>query len=122
MTTALNTVEGYANATEDTFDTFFLPSLQQMNVNPQLADVEGDYFEYWRSRLGLTGYAGTGSSNIYDAFKIPALNVNSAQYVRLRSAARGYAGLTWSVYSSGYVYYGSNASYAYRFSPVCVIC
>ena len=121
VTTALNTVEGYENPTEDTFDTFFVPSLQQMFVNPQLANVEGDYFEYWKSRLGRTSYAGTGSSNVFDAFKIPALNANSAQSVRLRSAARGYALSAWHVGSSGYVYY-YNASAAFRFSPVCVIC
>lgn len=121
VTTALNTVEGYDDATEDTFDAFFLPSLQQMNVTPQLANVEGDVFEYWRSRLGSSSYVGTGSSNVFDAFKIPALNAYSAQGVRLRSAYRGYAYYTWNVYSSGYVS-TNTASAAHRFSPVCVIC
>jgi hypothetical protein len=121
VTTALNTVEGFTDATEDTFDTFFLPSLQQMNVSPQLANVEGDVFEYWRSRLGKNTYVGTGSSNVFDAFKIPALNSNSAQTVRLRSAYRGNAHNTWIVTSSGYVNYNT-ASAASRFSPVCVIC
>ena len=120
VTTALNTVEGYENATEDTFDTFFLPSLEQMNVQPQLAGVEGSYFEYWRSRLGLNKFAGW-HPNVYDAFKIPALNASSPQNVRLRSANRGNAYNTWFVNSSGYVgNYG--ASTAPRFSPVCVIC
>ena len=121
VTTALNTVEGFTDATEDTFDTFFLPSLQQMNVSPQLANVEGDVFEYWRARLGKNTYVGTGSNNVFDAFKIPALNANSAQAVRLRSAIRGNAYDTWYVYSSGCVY-SSHASTASRFSPVCVIC
>lgn len=121
VTTALNTVEGYSEATEDTYDTFFLPSLQQMYVTPQLANVEGNYFEYWKSRLGRSSYAGTGENNKYDAFKIPAINANSAQFVRLRSAYRGYAHYAWSVNSSGYVSY-NYASYALRFSPVCVIC
>ena len=122
VTTALNTVEGFTDATEDTFDTFFLPSLQQMNVTPQLANVEGDVFEYWRARLGRNTYVGTGSSNVFDAFKIPALNANSAQYVRLRSAHRGGANGAWYVNSSGCVTYYYYASSAYRFSPVCVIC
>lgn len=122
VTTALNTVEGFTDATEDTFDTFFLPSLQQMNVNPQLANVEGDVFEYWRARLGKTGYVGTSSNNVFDAFKIPALNAASAQIVHLRSAIRGYAYHTWLVSSSGYVLYYLHTSGAYRFSPVCVIC
>jgi len=122
VTTALNTVEGYSEATEDTFDTFFLPALQQMYIQPQLENAEGNYFEYWKDRLGLSSYAGTGSSNVFDAFKIPALNANSAQYVRLRSATRGSAGSAWYVYSSGYVSSGGGATSAYRFSPVCVIC
>lgn len=121
VTTALNTVEGFTDATEDTFDTFFLPSLQQMNVTPQLANVEGDVFEYWRARLGKSTYVGTGSNNVFDAFKIPALNANSAQSVRVRSAYRGDAYSPWLVSSSGYVS-GSYASSAFRFSPVCVIC
>ena len=121
VTTALNTVEGFQTATEDTFDTFFLPSLEQMNVVPQLRGAEGDVFEYWQQRLGKSDFVGTGSANIFDAFKIPAINAGSAQHVRLRSALRGGASYTWYVNSSGYVSY-YNASTASRFSPVCVIC
>lgn len=124
VTTALNTVDGHSNTTEDTFDTFFLASLEQMNGTPQLANVEGPYFEYWRRRLGLNGFAATGSANIYENYKIPAINAQtSPQSVRLRSASRTSANRAWHVNSSGYLssYYGS-ASYAYRFLPVCVIC
>ena len=121
VTTALNSVEGHANATEDTFDTFFLPGLEQMNVTPQLDDAEGDVFEYWRARLGLSGYAPTGSGNAFDAFRIPALNANSAQSVRLRSANRSSANYSWSINSSGFANnYGAQG--AIRFSPVCVVC
>jgi hypothetical protein len=121
VTTALNTVEGYSAASEDTYDTFFLSSLQQMNITPQLADVEGSVFPYWRERLDLEGYASTYPT-VYDAFKIPAINNASPQYVRLRSASRGYAYATWLVNSAGSVYYYGHASPALRFSPVCVIC
>lgn len=121
VTTALNTVEGFSDATEDTYDTFFLPSLEQINANPQLAGVEGSYFEYWRSRLGLNGFA-SWHPTLYDGYKIPALNSASPQPVRLRSAYRGNACHTWHVHSSGCVNHASTASYAYRFSPVCVIC
>lgn len=119
VTTALNTVEGFDKTTEDTFDIFFLPSLEQMNVVPQLANVEGPYFEYWRQRGGvdhLLAQYGT-----YPEYKTPAINSTSPQFVRLRSASRGHALNTWSVYASGYVYY-YYASHAIRFSPVCVIC
>ena len=120
VTTALNTVEGFDKTTEDTFDTFFLPSLEQMNIVPQLADVEGPYFEYWRQRGGvdhLLAQYGT-----YPEYKKPAINSDSPQSVRLRSAHRGTAFGTWHVYASGYVNYGSDASAVYRCSPDCVIC
>lgn len=122
VTTALNTVEGLSATTEDTYDTFFLPSLEQMNANPQLANVEGSYWPYWRKRLGVTGPVGWYDSNKFEGFKIPALNANSPQNVRLRSASRGYAGYAWGVSSAGYVSSGGGASYARRFSPACVIC
>ena len=121
VTTALNTVEGFSTATEDTYDTFFLPSIEQMNANPQLANVEGSYWSYWRKRLGVTGPVGWYAENTYEGFKIPALNANSPQYVRLRSASRGSASYTWSVRSSGYVS-SYVASTACRFAPACVIC
>lgn len=121
VTTALNTVEGFSTATEDTYDTFFLPSIEQMNANPQLANVEGSYWPYWRKRLGVTGPVGWYPENTYEGFKIPALNANSPQNVRLRSAYRGYATYTWFVRSSGFVSF-NYASYAYRFAPACVIC
>ena len=121
ITTALNTVEGYSNSSEDTYDTFFLPSLEEMNATPQLSGAEGSYFPYWRSRLGLSGFASYHPS-IYDGYKIPAINSNSAQSVRLRSASRYSSCSTWYVYASGYVNNGHPACYAYRFSPVCVIC
>lgn len=123
VTTALNTVEGFDTASEDTFDTFFLPALVDMNIKPQL-EGEGTLSPYWRERMGITqplNYGWEGEPNQSDAFKIPALNSNSPQNVRLRSASRNDAYNAWHVYTSGRVYnYG--ASSAFRFSPVCVIC
>ena len=121
VTTALNTVEGFTAATEDTYDTFFLPSLEQINANPQLAGAEGSYFPYWRSRMGVSGPVGWYGDNTFEGYRIPALNSNSPQHVRLRSAHRGSAYIAWSVHSSGYVT-TNYASNAYRFSTVCVIC
>ncbi len=121
VTTALNAVEGFSATTEDTYDTFFLPSLEQINANPQLANVEGNYWPYWRKRLGVTGPVGWYTENTYEGFKIPALNANSPQSVRLRSANRGIAYSAWTANLAGYVY-GDGASFATRFSPACVIC
>lgn len=122
VTTALNTYEDFETDREDTYDTFFLPSLEQMYGTPQLAGAEGEYWEYWKRALGLSSPSGTGSANIHEAYKIYAINAKtSAQYVRLRSASRG-SFTTWHVHSTGYLGSYGNPSYAGRCAPACVIC
>jgi len=121
--TALNTVtDSGIGTSEATYDTFFCSSLEEEYIAPQLADVEGPYWEYWKQRLGLSspqaqGGGGTNAFHIrygYDA-------KTTAQSVRLRSATRGNASTTWSVLTSGIAnYYG--ATTAYRPCPACVIC
>lgn len=122
VTTALNTVtDSNIGTTEDTYDTFFLPSLEQEYIVPQLSGVEGDYFPYWKERLGLTspqvtGTAGTNARHIRYAFDAKT----SAQYCRLRSANRGSASHTWFVFATGYAS-NNNATTALRGCPACVI-
>ena len=121
--TALNTVtDSGIGTSEDTYDMFFCSSLEEEYIVPQLADVEGPYWEYWKQRLGLTSpqTQGVGRANAfhirygYDA-------KTTAQSVRLRSASRGGAGTTWGVTSTGNAYY-HNATNARRPCPACVIC
>ena len=124
VTTALNTVSDSAfGTTEDTFDTFFCPSLEQEYIVPQLAGAEGEYWEYWKQRLGLTSPQ-VQSSDGANAFHIRyAYNAKtSAQGVRLRSANRGSAGITWYVTTTGYAYGYYDAAGANRPCPACVIC
>lgn len=124
ITTALNTTsDSEIGASEDTYDTFFLPSLEQEYIVPQAAGVEGAYWEYWKQRLGLTtpqGWyaAGTNVNHIRYAYNAKT----SAQHCRLRSAYRTYASCTWSVVTAGYVYGTYLASYAVRGCPACAIC
>jgi len=122
VTTALNTVTDgdiEDDDLEDTYDTFFLPALVNMHINPQLAG-EGDIFEYWkRVSESATPLAQGGTFPQMRTFAIE--NPTSPQSVRLRSSNRGSASNTWSVNSSGYVD-GSNAIYAYRCAPVCAMC
>lgn len=123
VVTALNTIsDSEIGTTEPTYDTFFPASLQQEYIVPQLANVEGTSWTYWKRRLGLTspqtqGAGGINANHIRYAYD----NHASAQYCRLRSAYRGNANVTWLVYSTGYAY-TSNASYANRCAPACVIC
>ena len=122
--TALNTVSDSEIGTyEDTYDTFFPASLEQEYIVPQLANTEGEYWEYWKRRLGLTspqaqGDAGTNAAHIRYAYDAKT----SAQSCRLRSASRGSANSAWYVYSTGYAYYYYFATFASRCAPACVIC
>lgn len=122
VTTALNTVtDSEIGTSEDTFDTFFLPSLEQEYIVPQLAGVEGEYWPYWKERFGLTfpqaqGADGTNSRHIRYAYNAKT----SAQLCRLRSAGRYDATHVWYVSTAGNAYYGG-AAFAFRGCPACVI-
>lgn len=116
--TAKNTVNE-DGALETTYDTFFLPALVNLHINPQLAG-EGDIFEYWkRISQSPTPLAQYGT---YPQMRVYAIeNHNSPQYIRLRSASRGIAYDTWYVNSSGSVY-NHGATNSSRCAPVCAMC
>lgn len=122
VTTALNTVtDSDIGTTEDTYDTFFLPSLEQMYIKPQLAGVEGNYFEYWKRATGATRpneWYEVGNFG-YITYGIDAKT--SPQYVRLRSATRHASHGAWIVLTSGSVD-GYGADFALRCAPVCAVC
>ena len=124
VTTTLNTIsDSEIGTTEDTYDTFFPASLEQEYCVPQLSGVEGDYWMYWRRRLGLTSPQGFGTANLNTRHIRYAYEAQtSAQYCRLRSAYRGYALNTWYVASTGYVNYYYYATDSFRCAPACVIC
>lgn len=117
--TALNTLsDSDISASENTYDTFFLASLEQEYCSPQLAGVEGEYWEYWKRRTGLASPSNaTNTARIRYAYNAKS----SAQSCRLRSADRGDAYDTWGVNASGFVYTYS-ATNARRAVPACVIC
>ena len=121
VTTALNTVSDTdIGSSEDTYDKFFLASLEQEYIVPQAAGVEGAYWPYWKDRLGTdTPQAQYSTDPRHIRYGYDAKT--SAQYCRLRSAYRGYANNTWYVSTSGYV--GNYlATSAHRGCPACVIC
>ena len=124
VTTTLNTIsDSEIGTTEDTYDTFFPASLEQEYCVPQLSGVEGDYWMYWRRRLGLTSPQGFGTANLNTRHIRYAYEAQtSAQYCRLRSAYRGYALNAWYVASTGYVNYYYYATTSFRCAPACVIC
>ena len=106
------------NTPDITYDKVFIPSLEQIFVNPQKSG-EGEYHEYWKRKAGASSplaQYGTYPNMITYAVE----NHASAQTVRLRSAARGGAYSPWIVHSSGYVY-SIYASYSHRFAPLVVL-
>lgn len=105
---------------DTTYDTFFLTSLEEEYIVPQVRGVEGASYPYWIERL--PSEHPTGSSYTWEEHKRYALNSKtSTQYVRLRSVSRTSACFTWNVYSTGYVTY-YNVTYSFHFAPACVIC
>lgn len=126
MLKALKTVKvvTYANTVQDggeadiTYDRVFLPSLEQLFINPQIAG-EGTVHEYWQRRSGMK--TKMQQYQTYPRMISYAVeNHTSPQFVRLRSAGRGSAGYTWYVNSSGSVNV-NYAWYANRFSPLVVV-
>ena len=120
VTTYPNTVydDTSGNTPDITVDKVFIPSLEQMFINPQKSG-EGEYHEYWKRRSGrdtVMAQGGTYPQIITYAVE----NHTSAQTVRLRCAGRGGACFAWYASSSGYVN-GGYASYAYRFAPLVVL-
>lgn len=114
IVTARNNIDG-ANLDPDiTYDKVFLPSLEQMYVQPQKTG-EGEYWEYYKRLLGAT--SPVARSQTYPRLISYAINAKtSAQYCWLRSAYVGYATAEWYVNASGTV--GLNhASNGYRSRP-----
>lgn len=115
----------YSNTVNDggemdvTYDKVFIPSLEEMYINPQISG-EGEAHEYYKRKAGTTSplaQYGTYPQIITYAVE----NHTSAQSVCLRSANRSYAGNEWYVDSSGFVRSYGTASYAWRFCPLIVI-
>lgn len=124
VVTALNTVtDSGIGTSEITYDTFFPASLEQEYIVPQASGVEGEYWEYWKRRLGISSPQAQGSGGALAEHIRYAYNAKtSAQSCRLRSAFRGAALSVWSVSTSGYAYYYNAATTANRCAPACVIC
>ena len=118
VVTAKNTVTD-DGALETTYDKIFVPSLSQINVNPQIAG-EGDIWEKWKRQSGSSTPLAQGGT--YPQMRTFAIeNHASAQTVRLRSASRYSSSIAWYVNSSGSVnnYHSTTSN---RFAPACAIC
>lgn len=120
VTTYPNTVydDTGGNTPDITYDRVFIPSLEQMFINPQ-KEGEGEYHKYWKRKSGQDTVMAQWQT-YPQIITYGVENHTAAQHVWLRSAHRGYAYTAWGVNSGGYVY-TYNASYAYRFAPLVVL-
>jgi hypothetical protein len=119
--TSCNTVTD-GGATDITVDKFFLQSVEEVYGAPQIPDIEGPYFPYWKQVTGLDEPTNGSSSSANNARKIRRISApsGSAAYVRLRSANRGNALHAWNVNTGGYLN-NSGAGNSYAALPACVI-
>lgn len=124
VVTALNTVTDSTSSNsvdplETTYDKIYLPALEQMFIEPQLAG-EGSTWDYWKRASNMT--TKMKQYQTYPQIRTFAIeNHTSPQTVRLRSANRGDSYGTWYVSSSGTVS-DSAAIYAGRCAPACDFC
>lgn len=120
----LTKVVTYTNTVQDggkadiTWDKVFLPSLEQMYIQPQISG-EGEAWEYWKQVNGTsTKYK---PYNMYPELIHHAVeNHTIVSAMRLRSANRGYSHVSWAITSSGKIN-DSGGAYPNPFSPACVI-
>lgn len=125
--TAVNTVQDKNDIGSDfetTFDKFFLASMEQEYIKPQLSGIEGNAWEYWKQRLGLKQPQEWFDAGINKRHLKYALNAQaSPKYVRCRSANCNSAHNTWYVSASGAAYYGdgNSSNMDSLFCPACVI-
>ena len=120
--TACNTVIDNG-VVDETVDRFFLQSIEEVYGAPQIADIEGPYFPYWKIETGLDEPENGSSSNTNDTRKIRRINnpTGSAATVRLRSCNRGNSYGVWYVNAGGYLTSGIGASNSNAALPACVI-
>ena len=120
VVTALNTVEGFTETTETTQDKIFLPSLQEWHITPQLANVEGEDWQYMidlAEEDGRTGRFPTGQAvDILKRYNIASQS--SSVFVWLRSTVLYNAYSAYYVNASGYV----SSYYAYDTTRGCPAC
>ena len=122
---ALNTQEGFETDRETVHDRIFLPSLQNMYINPQLGDAEGpdwDYYKILAKEAGLPGkFKWYTTNEVLKHYNLASVgSALSSVDVWLRSCYRGGATNAWIVDYGGFVYYNL-ANYKLRSCPACKI-
>ena len=126
ITVALNTQEGFSSDREVVRDRIFLPSLENMNIAPQLAGAEGpvwDYYKILAQEAGISGqFQQWQAYEILKHFNLATVGANlSSVYMWLLSCGRSGASNAWLIGTDGSVDGTSGAYHAYRSCPACKI-
>lgn len=98
VVTALDTLSGFTDAYEITYDKIFLPTFWQMYTyqSDDLYDVEGESWDYWKQKAENAGIEGmlvgtTESNNVRIKYRIDAHTTAAGFW--LRSPNRNYVGV-----------------------------
>ena len=108
------------DGSDETFDTFFLPSSEQVNFTPSgTVGAEDGYFEYWRKATNADGFNNPAVANeYYKVYDVETKNI--ARAALLRSASLVSTGTIYSISVTGTR--GSGACSGSRYvAPVCAI-
>ena len=122
--TALDTVSGFTDACETTYDKIFLSNAWQMysRTNSNLYDVEGESWDYWKQRAEDAGIDGmmndtTAARQLLIKYEINKTTTISTSWLRspdLTSSKMHVVLTTGGVANS-------NPNLTYRVCPVCII-
>ena len=117
-TAANNVTDG--GATYTTTDKFFLPSKQEVYFNPEVANAEGEAWDYYKNNVGYTSpNDGNSATRMFITYPTSNAPYNVVSWW-LRSAYRASANNAWCGYGFGSAgYYG--AYNTYYVAPACVI-
>lgn len=122
---ALNGQEGFETDRETVRDRIFLPSVQNLYIDPQLAEAEGPDWDYCKTLAAESGLIGKFQQwqtyKILNHYNLASAGGNlTPASVWLRSCNRSGAFNTWCIYSSGNV--STPAAYnALSSCPACKI-
>ncbi len=103
-----------------TYDKFFIPSLEQMNVEFDVSG-EGEAFEYWRLATDNQGAISRGDGHdAYISYRISKKSVPAGHF--FRSVCPGTKHQIFVTTADGGISEAVASATAYGYLPVCVIC
>ena len=122
VVTALDTVSGFTEAYETTYDKIFLPTLWQMysRYNSDLYDIEGESWDYWKQKAEEAGISGMMNNSIVTMFVKYQINNHNTSVSWLRSPYRT-SNAVRCISGTGNISAGYYAYSTYQACPTCIV-